>query len=67
MLSMTSIVRAWKDDEYRQSLSEAERAALPQNPAGMVELTDGELAEVAGLLRLIGRFDLLLTGKVVEQ
>lgn len=26
-----------------------------------------ELAEVAGLLRLIGRFDLLLTGKVVEQ
>ncbi|WP_461606217.1 YqcC family protein [Aeromonas rivipollensis] len=26
-----------------------------------------ELAQVAGLLRLIGRFDLLLTGKVVEQ
>jgi uncharacterized protein YqcC (DUF446 family) len=26
-----------------------------------------ELAEVAGLLRLIGRFDLLLTGKVVDQ
>mgnify|MGYP002682714417 FL=1 len=48
MLSMTSIVRAWKEDEYGQSRSEAGQAALPQNPAGMVELTDGELAEVAG-------------------
>ena len=48
MLNMTTIVRAWKDDAYRLSLSEVEQAALPLNPAGMLELTDGELADVAG-------------------
>lgn len=45
---MLNIVRAWKDEAYRHSLSEAELTALPQHPAGLVELTDGELAEVAG-------------------
>jgi mersacidin/lichenicidin family type 2 lantibiotic len=48
MLNNLSIVQAWKDEAYRRNLSENERAALPENPAGMIELTDGELAEVAG-------------------
>lgn len=47
-MSKIDIVRAWKDEEYRLSLSEAERASLPANPAGAVELTDGELSTVAG-------------------
>ncbi|HEU4411714.1 MAG TPA: mersacidin/lichenicidin family type 2 lantibiotic [Polyangiaceae bacterium] len=42
------IVRAWKDGEYRASLSEAERASLPENPAGAIELTEVELEGVAG-------------------
>jgi mersacidin/lichenicidin family type 2 lantibiotic len=42
------LVKAWKDEEYRLSLSEAERALLPENPAGSFELTDVELATVAG-------------------
>ena len=37
------IIRAWKDEGYRNSLSEAERAALPENPAGIVELSDEEM------------------------
>jgi mersacidin/lichenicidin family type 2 lantibiotic len=37
------IIRAWKDAEYRNSLSEAERAALPPNPAGIVELPDDDM------------------------
>ena len=40
------IVRAWKDEAYRQSLSEEELKALPACPAG--ELSDLELAAVAG-------------------
>ena len=40
------ITRAWKDESYRQSLSEEQLSMLPANPAG--ELTDAELAEVAG-------------------
>lgn len=47
-MSHLDVVRAWKDEEYRLSLSEAERAALPNHPAGLIELSDGDLFEVAG-------------------
>ena len=47
-MSKKDIIRAWKDAEYRQSLSEAERAMLPEHPAGLIDLTDAELATVAG-------------------
>jgi mersacidin/lichenicidin family type 2 lantibiotic len=47
-MSTYDIIRAWKDEEYRDSLSEAERAALPQHPAGQIELSDTELETVAG-------------------
>ncbi|MGO8790101.1 MAG: mersacidin/lichenicidin family type 2 lantibiotic [Terriglobia bacterium] len=47
-MSHRNIVRAWKDEEYRMSLSEAERSRLPENPVGAVELTDADLAGAAG-------------------
>ncbi len=47
-MSKVDIIRAWKDEEYRSSLSEAERAKLPEHPAGVIELTDVELERVAG-------------------
>ena len=34
------IIRAWKDEEYRQSLSTEELKQLPENPAGLIELSD---------------------------
>jgi mersacidin/lichenicidin family type 2 lantibiotic len=42
------IARAWKDEEYRRSLSDAERAQLPSNPAGFAELTDAALGSIQG-------------------
>ena len=42
------IIRAWKDEGYRNSLSEAERATLPLNPAGLIAMTDEDLGAVAG-------------------
>jgi mersacidin/lichenicidin family type 2 lantibiotic len=42
------IARAWKDEEYRNSLSEEQKAQLPDNPAGQIELTDEDLNAVAG-------------------
>jgi mersacidin/lichenicidin family type 2 lantibiotic len=42
------IVRAWKDEEYRASLSAVERALLPDHPAGHYELSDADLASIAG-------------------
>ena len=42
------IVRAWKDETYRASLSSEEQAMLPENPAGTLELSDAELGAVHG-------------------
>jgi len=42
------IIRAWKDEEYRLSLSEEEQALLPANPAGLTELSDDELDSIVG-------------------
>lgn len=42
------IVRAWKDAEYRESLSDEELALVPENPVGEVELTDEDLLNVTG-------------------
>jgi mersacidin/lichenicidin family type 2 lantibiotic len=47
-MSKQTIIRAWKDEEYRRGLSEAERARLPAHPAGAVELTAAELGAVEG-------------------
>ncbi len=46
-MSNDHIARAWKDEEYRNSLSAEERAALPENPAGAIELNSDELTNVA--------------------
>jgi mersacidin/lichenicidin family type 2 lantibiotic len=47
-MSRIDVIRAWKDEAYRQSLSEAQRAGLPANPAGVVELSDAEACAVEG-------------------
>jgi mersacidin/lichenicidin family type 2 lantibiotic len=47
-MNLRKIIRVWEDPEYRHSLSAAERANLPENPAGGIELTDAELGQVLG-------------------
>ena len=47
-MSHEDIIRAWKDEDYRNSLSEEQRSQLPENPAGMVELSDADMESVAG-------------------
>jgi len=47
-MSKGDIVRAWRDVEYRQSLSAEEQALLPEHPAGAIELADEDLPRVAG-------------------
>ena len=37
-MSDLEIVRAWKDEEYRLSLSDDQRAMLPPHPAGLIEV-----------------------------
>jgi len=47
-MSRLNVIRAWKDAEYRLSLSDAEHAQLPAHPAGILELTDDDLGAIAG-------------------
>ena len=43
-----NIIRAWKDQAYRNTLSEAERAGLPENPAGVTVLPAQSAAQIKG-------------------
>ena len=47
-MSNIDIIRAWKDEEYRNSLSEEQRSQIPENPAGMTELSDKDMEALAG-------------------
>jgi mersacidin/lichenicidin family type 2 lantibiotic len=47
-MSTRNVIKAWKNQAYRNSLSAAERAALPVNPAGSIEISDEDLGKVAG-------------------
>ena len=39
-LSNEEIIRAWKDEAFRNSLTEEQRAQLPEHPAGAVEIEE---------------------------
>jgi mersacidin/lichenicidin family type 2 lantibiotic len=45
-MSNKSIVEYWKNEEHRLNLSDEARANLPENPAGLVELTDEALDDL---------------------
>ncbi|HWM87646.1 MAG TPA: mersacidin/lichenicidin family type 2 lantibiotic [Kofleriaceae bacterium] len=47
-MTKEAIIRAWRDQDYFLSLSDDERALLPPNPAGMVELSEDALTNVLG-------------------
>ena len=49
-MSNVDVVRAWKDEAYRDSLTAEQITNLPAHPAGLVELSDLDLgaADVAG-------------------
>jgi mersacidin/lichenicidin family type 2 lantibiotic len=47
-MSNKNIIRAWKDEDYRLSLSDAERALVPEHPAGLIELEGAEIDGVDG-------------------
>jgi mersacidin/lichenicidin family type 2 lantibiotic len=51
-MSNNDIIRAWKDEDYSSSLSEEQRSQLPENPVGIVELSDEDMEVVAGGLNI---------------
>jgi len=47
-MKKVNVVRAWRDRQYRENLSSEARAALPQNPAGIVSVDDDALRSITG-------------------
>jgi len=47
-VSHLPVIRAWKDPEYRLSLSEADLGLLPNHPAGLIDLTEADMNPIAG-------------------
>ena len=47
-MSNETLIRAWKDPMFRDSLGADALASLPPNPAGLVELSDEDLGAAAG-------------------
>ena len=39
------IVKAWKDQEYRDTLTAEQRDAVPEHPPGVIESTESDLKE----------------------
>jgi mersacidin/lichenicidin family type 2 lantibiotic len=48
IMTPDEIVGSWKNEDYRLSLSVDEQALLPENPAGLIELSDQELLGIDG-------------------
>ena len=39
------VAKAWKDEEYRDTLTTEEQAQLPQHPAGVIEFGEPQLED----------------------
>jgi mersacidin/lichenicidin family type 2 lantibiotic len=48
MKEVDKIIRAWRDEDYRLSLSNEDLSGLPGNPVGIVELSGDALESAAG-------------------
>jgi mersacidin/lichenicidin family type 2 lantibiotic len=47
-MSEIDIIRTWKDKAYRASLTAGQQALIPENPAGLIELSDADLLLAGG-------------------
>ena len=65
-MSVEMTIRAWKDEEYRQSLSPEERAQLEESPAGFMQVTDAEMAATDGGWTFVIPVSLRVCGPIVK-
>jgi mersacidin/lichenicidin family type 2 lantibiotic len=48
MLDSATVVRAWRDPEFREEMSDETRGMVPSHPSGVIELSDTDLEAAAG-------------------
>lgn len=47
-MKKNQVIEAWRNEEYYLNLSEEERAALPEHPAGPASIEDEMLRSITG-------------------
>jgi mersacidin/lichenicidin family type 2 lantibiotic len=47
-MSRVDVIRAWRDPQYRRSLSAGQLAALPRSPVGAVAVDESVLKAASG-------------------
>ena len=47
-MKKNQILAAWRDEEYFLSLSDEERAQIPEHPAGLLDVEDDILRSITG-------------------
>lgn len=47
-MNLKHVIESWRDEEYRENLDAESRVLLPENPAGEIELSEADLADVDG-------------------
>jgi mersacidin/lichenicidin family type 2 lantibiotic len=47
-MNKIDVVRAWRDEEYRSSLTPEQLANLPESPAGLATVDDLALRSITG-------------------
>lgn len=47
-MKKNQILEAWRNEEYYLGLSEEERAAIPEHPAGILDVADDVLRSITG-------------------
>jgi mersacidin/lichenicidin family type 2 lantibiotic len=61
------IVRAWKDQQYRQSLDHRQQALLPESPVGDLELSETVMDTVQGAAQGVSMVGCQFTGGYQSQ
>jgi mersacidin/lichenicidin family type 2 lantibiotic len=64
-MSTPDVIRGWKDEEYRLSLSQEQRSMLPDHPAGVIELVDEELDAAGGTVTTMVTILTVLTPTII--
>ena len=47
-MTRKDVIRAWRDGEFHASLTDEQRAAMPDSPASVIDLGDDVLATISG-------------------
>jgi mersacidin/lichenicidin family type 2 lantibiotic len=55
-MAAIEVIKAWKDEEYREKLTTEQKAQLPEHPAGLIEFEKPEFEDETPLKAGVHKF-----------